>query len=119
MRFPITFTLLGLALLLTSCDPQPQGEKIVPSFDRTHNEMTIVVRTYPTHVQVTRELDEFHRQKGITKLPARHSLGWAAWNTEAPYACVINVKTPDRVDDDDVTTMGHELAHCLYGSYHK
>lgn len=119
LKLPLVIVGLGFALFLTSCEQQPQGEKVAPTFDRTNKEMTIMVRTYPTHVEVTRKLHEFNREKGITNSKPPHSLGWAAWNTEAPYACVINVKTPARVDDDDITTLGHELAHCIYGSYHK
>jgi hypothetical protein len=33
--------------------------------------------------------------------------------------CEIHVVTPRGVEDDYMTTWGHELAHCVFGTYHK
>lgn len=33
--------------------------------------------------------------------------------------CLIFVRKPAHVDDDRTTAVGHELLHCLLGSYHR
>ena len=54
--------------------------------------------------------------------------GFAAWSEQRTpdgilietdkNSCVIHTFQPKRQNDQLVRTMGHELLHCIYGSYH-
>jgi hypothetical protein len=46
---------------------------------------------------------------------------WHEWSVEpmnVEYECIIHTLRPRRIDDDNTLTLGHELLHCLYGTYH-
>jgi hypothetical protein len=117
MRLPWTMLILGTILFLVSCQ-----EKVYAPMEKQHNRsgkpIVITVYEYGSYGDVTRALSEFQR-KNKQPRTTDPSLGWAAWDLHEPYQCDIHVKTPDKIDDDDVKTLGHEMAHCLYGSYHK
>ena len=36
-----------------------------------------------------------------------------------PYWCEIHATRPKRADDEPMDTMGHELAHCVFGQFHE
>lgn len=38
---------------------------------------------------------------------------------DGEYVCLLFVQKPERVDDDRTTALGHEIAHCLLGDYHR
>ena len=49
-------------------------------------------------------------------------LGWAAWTRwdAAHPKCIIVVPVINNIfEKDKFITWGHELAHCVYGEYHK
>jgi len=66
----------------------------------------------------------------VHDLPRAHDLtglqGFALWY-EFPngkpedelYTCEIHIARPGRVDDTHTLTLGHEMLHCVYGSYHR
>lgn len=117
MRIPYTLISILAVLVLFGCEQKPLGPKMEKEHNRSGVPMTVTVYEHPTYNDVTRALDRFHREN---RIPRRNdpSLGWAAWDREPPYQCEVHIKPPDRLDDDDVMTLGHEMAHCLYGSYH-
>jgi hypothetical protein len=39
-------------------------------------------------------------------------------NEDGWVRCVIHTWKPKRVDDAPMETLGHEVAHCLFGRYH-
>lgn len=109
--------LAALMAILVACTPQQHstpGEAIVPEFNRSGEIMQVQVVVHPTLKQVQHTLDTFHG----TPQPAVY--GWSAWSLKGiPHQCEIHVATPGVVDDAMIKTWGHELAHCIYGSYHK
>lgn len=117
MRFPSAITTIVLALILVGCEEKTYVP-MAKEHNRSGNAITITVYEYTSYNDVTRALDKFHREN---KLPRRTdpSLGWAAWDREPPYQCEIHIKPPDKINDDDTMTLGHEMSHCLYGSYHR
>ena len=117
MRFPWVITMIGLVILLASCE-QRNYTPMDKEHNRTGKPITITVYEYGSYRDVSLALEKFQRK---TKQPVTQhtSLGWAAWDLEEPYQCEIHIKPPDKIDDDDTLTLGHEMAHCLYGSYHK
>jgi hypothetical protein len=80
----------------------------------------------------TDSLEEVYRITNnlSARTPIPEQWGFAAWNefrdregntVELPgeqYRCTIHTFQPKRQDDQLVLTMGHELLHCIYGSYH-
>lgn len=112
---------LCTVLLLNGCE---QGEHMEPTFDRTGSVVNVTVEIHDT----VRQVQDRYRQ--VHNLPRSHDLtglqGFAVWyewpsgepeNTE--YTCDIHVVQPRRVDDNNTLTLGHELLHCIYGSYHR
>ena len=37
---------------------------------------------------------------------------------DGEYFCLLFLQRPRRIDDDRTLALGHELLHCLLGSYH-
>ena len=44
-------------------------------------------------------------------------LGFAGFDNYG--ACHVFTMAPKYVDDQNVTTLGHEVLHCIYGKYHR
>lgn len=120
--------LLTLAILV-GCSEQHTSSNITPTIDRVGQEMTVKVFFYPD----ADSLEEAYRV--VMNLPSRTPVpeqwGFARWNewrspdgiyiepNSPRYWCNIYTMTPKRQEDQHVLTLGHELLHCLYGSYHK
>lgn len=85
--------------------------------NRSGKPITIVVYEYETYQEVSDALRRFQTEKNQSTTKET-SLGWAGWSKQEPYQCVIHIKPPTRINDSDTLTLGHEMAHCLYGSYH-
>jgi hypothetical protein len=112
-------------LLILSCSPESD---IKPTMDRTEQDILIRVVLHPNG----NSLEEAYRE--VNNLPARAPVpehwGFAAWNewrdsdgnsVDNPgeqYWCVIHAVEPKRQTDQRVLTLGHELLHCIYGSFH-
>lgn len=117
MRFPLALSLIALAFIIVGCQ-----EKTYTPMEKEHNRsgepITITVYEYKSYKDVSMALKIFQTERGqpVTK---DTSLGWSAWDREEPYQCEIHIKPPDKIDDDDMLTLGHEMSHCLYGSFHK
>ena len=117
MKLPWFMLIIGTVLFLASCE-----QKVYTPMQKEHNRtgkpMTVTVYEHPSYGDVTRALQRFQRENKQPRTTDQ-SLGWAAWDLHEPYQCDIHIKPPDNINDDDVMTLGHEMAHCLYGSYHK
>jgi len=103
--------LLSLALL-TSCEP---GERqIKQDFDRSGHEMRITVIFHESEQALNKEFRERFGNDGIQKL------GFAVYANPGrqPYWCEIHTTRPKMPDDQAMDTMGHELAHCVFGQFH-
>lgn len=129
----ITKTILGVGLLivviiLSSCETQ-QGEPVVGTLDRTGKPMQVTVHFYDNTRQVTEMYRKLHNIPRRNPVPEQ--LGFAMWpewrnqlgeNADKPegeeYDCEIHTLEPRFVDDGATMTLGHELLHCVYGSYH-
>ena len=107
---------IALILCLMSCE-QNYAPDIKQEHNRTGVPIIITTTEYPRYSDVSNSLDDFNKSFGK---PLNRDLeyGWSAWDKEAPYECVIHYKKPAKIDDADIMTLGHEMAHCLYGSYH-
>lgn len=108
------FSLLILFVLLISCTEAPK-DKIEKELFRANQENRISVYFYPTKRQLN---EEYNKRYGGNETERE---GFAVWANpgKMPYWCEIHVLEPIWIDDENTLTMGHELAHCIYGSYHK
>ena len=112
MRWLVLLTSL---FLLQSCDAGYN------SLDKTHDaegeEMIVKINVFSSH----EKLNDYIRKNDIENATVD---GLAQWrlkkNEDIPYRCDIFVVRPKRSNDYELQeTWGHELMHCVYGSYHK
>ena len=118
MRQYTRHKVLGVAaivLLMVSCEPAP-SKKISGTQDYSATQFPITVHTYDTKSELNKAIKD-KTQHGQTVE------GLALWflgkETSKMKRCEIHVVTPRGVEDDYMTTWGHELAHCVFGTYHK
>lgn len=108
--------ILSIQLFLVSCDNN-SVPKITKEIDRTNTPITLTVSVYGSRQKL---------QKAWRKHAKKHNLdedlivlGFAFWDAEEPYRCDIHVKDIKQLNDIEMETWGHELAHCVYGTYHE
>ena len=114
MKNKITI-LLGL-LLLVSCDSTQ--DSITKTHDVTGEYIDIRVTTFSND----RQLNKFLKSNDFSSQEVDGLARWAHPKNELSKVkrCDISVVEPYGVKDTrTLTTWGHELAHCIYGSYHK
>lgn len=108
-------TLAIMVLFLVSCDPSPD-KKLSGTQDYTGVQFPITVYTYDSREELNKAV-EGKKPKG------QRVEGLALWflkkENREMIRCEIHVVSPSKVDDEHILTWGHELAHCIYGTYHK
>lgn len=108
--------LVGL-LFLVSCG---EDAGINGDINRLEKEITVTVKTVSTDAELRNLYVELTGQRG--EIPDQY--GFAQWNVlsngEEPtdLNCQIYILTPKRKDDIQILTLGHEMAHCIWGTYH-
>lgn len=111
-------TIIGLAsiLSLVSCDQEPSEDVSAIDMNREGREIILVVTVYNS----LSELNDVRKE--ISKVED-DVIGLSQWNAEGTGTkdfCKIYVITlKSAIDRKQMETWGHELAHCLYGSYHE
>jgi hypothetical protein len=120
-----TLILVLFALLIISCSPESD---IKPTMDRTNQDIRVRVILHPNSAS----LEEAYRIANNLpeRTPVPEQWGFAAWNQwqdsdgnfidlpDQEYWCTIHAFEPRRQTDQRVLTLGHELLHCIYGSFH-
>lgn len=108
--------LVIVVLIMVSCEPSPDGKKISGTQDYSGTQFPITVYTYDN----TKDLNKAIKKKKSHK---RKVEGFSLWvlskKSGEMTRCEIHVVVPRNVADEHMTTWGHELAHCVYGTYHK
>ena len=104
--------LLSVALL-ASCDPVDR--EIKQDFDRSGEQLRITVIFHDSEASLNKAYTE--RFGGSRK---EKKLGFAVYANPGrqPYWCEIHTTRPKVADDQPMDTMGHELAHCVFGQFH-
>lgn len=116
--------LLTIGLLvfsLTSCDSRKEG--IEGSIDRVGQEIRTTVTFHENSVDLKLAYAEVHDIKPHEVPTGLEGFAvWYEWKNQEPenaeHECIIHTVEPRRVDDNNTLTLGHEMLHCLYGSYH-
>lgn len=122
MRSNINY-LVALAFVLmvglTSCgDDNRYGKPLERTHDYSEKFLDIKVVAFETE-------SDLHRYLQKNKLQKKKVKGLAIWNIDARnpsvvYDCTIYVVDPKGLKDNDrFETWGHELVHCVYGSFHE
>lgn len=118
--------LLLALLLLLGCEPA--GEKIQPTLDRTEYPITVTVYFYNSQADLMGRYRELHNLGPRDEVPKLWGFArWPQWQdqsgtaVEQPelFSCDIHSMKPKIVDDTATLTLGHELLHCIWGSYHQ
>ena len=118
--------ILVVLLSVQSCNLEP----VIPSFDRSEKEIPVTVYFYDNLKQVTDKYRELHDIDADLEIATRKGFAiWPEWRNKdnepidppegSILDCEIHTVRPKSVNDDATLTLGHELLHCLYGSYHK
>lgn len=98
-------------VLLVGCE---ESSKIKQDFDRSNQELRITVIFHDTEAELNRSYYDRFGNDGIKKQ------GYAVYANPGrqPYWCEIHTLRPRTSDDEPMATMGHELAHCVFGQFH-
>jgi len=108
MRKLLVKTALAVCLLTACGDPGDKRERMVKEFDRTDTDITVSLTIVKTEKDMRKKAINY--KEGLA--------GEAAWTLTGSH-CDIVIYEPKYVDDDAIVTLGHELAHCFWGLYHK
>ena len=125
----LAIIVIGSSLLLQSCDRPSHGPPFEKTYDRTgefirvkvvfHDDYESLTKAYFKYLTNTvemtdREKRDFlrnHRVAGFALIPMEAS--------DENYYCVIHQMRPHGQNDlESKRTLGHEMLHCLYGSWH-
>jgi hypothetical protein len=117
MRFPIAITTILACILIVSCDGKKQGEPMKKEYNRSGQLIEVVVIEHASYEELQQAFVERNARYGVD-IPPFGQVGWSAWSTDPPYQCEVHVVAPKYIDDEETLTLGHEMAHCLYGSFH-
>ncbi len=107
---------LGLAVILAG-PMTPLTTPMIHQYDRAETYISIKVRLYPDRESLYKAwLDD-----GGHDLPNGNALyGWSSTPENSENACIIHVTDIKYLEDRTaMNTWGHELGHCIYGSFHK
>lgn len=115
--------MIGLALVgyvsaflgLVSCSEKQEIEK---THDWTYEPIEVVVHVYPSEKEVTESYWLLHEEKYGKVTDDFERYGWAGWNEESNYCEIHTVDVKNKNDKAAIETLGHEMVHCLYGSWH-
>jgi len=116
------YILILFLFSLASCSDDNSTSAISGTTDRESKEIVITVNFVNTQGELRKLYSELTNTSN-NAVPDQY--GFAQWNEIADgseplsYNCQIYALRPTRVDDNQILTLGHELAHCIYGTYHK
>jgi hypothetical protein len=84
-------------------------------FDRSGRPQRITVYVYDSKAEMQRAKAD---RTGKTR--ERNLMGWSLWTNKEDMGSEIHVvKLRNGRDTRGMKTWGHELAHCIYGAFHK
>jgi len=99
--------LIFLFVFLVSCTPN--NNKMLKDFNREGQVLQITVHVYKNQKNLL---------KATKKYNSTNQIGLAVWNNK-DNNCDIFVIKPSGIKSNQDETWGHELRHCVYGTYHK
>lgn len=112
--------------LLMSCD-RLNDRPVIGSVDRAGKPITTTVYFYDTVEEVQAKFREVHNLphnyktnvQGFARWPEyRDHYGKPVADGNNPLDCEIHTVRPRKIDDEATLTLGHEMLHCVIGTYH-
>lgn len=97
-------------------DP-PSDYAYAPAFDRSKTQFPITIVTHESLNDLNNALQVWCKEYG-KPCDGIHVEGWSVYDLEKPWPCEVHVLRPARVEGRATSTLGHEVAHCIYGAYH-
>lgn len=124
----IKFLLLSITtLFLTSCDVI-KTEPLKGTLERSGKPIITTIYFYNSVEEVQDKFREVHNLsknhrtnvEGFSRWPEfRDSNGKPLSDDGQTLTCTIYTVRPTSIDDNATLTLGHELLHCIIGTYHK
>jgi len=113
--------------LFTGCD---RGKPLItPTIDREGVPITLTVFFYNTPQQVTTKYRQINNIDPSSHVQLRDGFAvWSEWrdeqgnsvtDPEQELTCEVHTAQPRRLEDQATMILGHEILHCIYGSYHR
>jgi hypothetical protein len=102
----ILFVIMIIGLLV-GCSKPPMKQDL----NRENETLEIHFFTFSNELEMIEDL----RNKGY-EVP-NELLGFSVWSPQ-DNKCEVYHVTPKYTDDIRTKTLGHEVAHCIYGSFH-
>ena len=107
-----------------------EDSDLTGSINRTGEPIQVAVNFYNSSAQVTNAYKEFHGIPKVRTIPLRDGFAvWTEWHDDEGndigkpeyerYTCEIHTLKPRRIDDKATLILGHEMLHCIIGSYHR
>lgn len=115
-----------MLFLLTSCDRNSES-KIDKKINRENLPIKTTVHFYNNLEELRKKYKEINKLDQKTEVYIEGFAIWPEWKDQSGNSvtpdgkelkCEIHTIRPSTVDDDAVLTLGHELLHCVYGTYH-
>lgn len=118
--FTVTLLLLVVGTLLSSCDKPTYGPELIKTHDYTNKQFPVTVMVFDDE----RKLNSYlHKEKLLDREETVDGMAkWALNKNDQSVMtrCTIYVVEPKGSKHySELTTWGHELVHCVYGSFHK
>ena len=114
-------------LLLTSCDKSNESN-IEQKINRESLPIKTTVHFYNNIEEVRKKYKEINNLDKNEEVFTEGFAIWPEWKDQSGNSvipegkelkCDIYTVRPSKTDDEAVLTLGHEMLHCIYGSYHK
>lgn len=96
-----------------------EPELVNKSVNNTGMFLRIKVVTYSDLDEVNQAYKDYLEERGRETSDIQRVNGWARWSNGPTQYCIIHVVEPLTAYDQVFRTWGHELAHCVYGPFHK
>lgn len=97
---------LLLGLILISCTGKTP---VLGDFNKEGQVLNITVKVYSNQKALLKATEKYNTTKQV---------GLAVWNN-SNNDCTIHVIEANYIKSKQDKTWGHELRHCVYGSFHK
>lgn len=115
--FKVVLVTFICGFMLVSCDSQK--EELVETHNYEGREFKIIVEVFDSRLELNKTLEKLYPEYKGKELE-----GLALWSItkdmENMDLCTVYVVRPKHAEDNpEFTTWGHELVHCIYGSFHK
>ncbi|MBF84556.1 MAG: hypothetical protein CL489_08790 [Acidobacteria bacterium] len=109
--------LLGYCLLFLYVNYNTERKGITSTHDWTYQGIEIVPHVYPSKAEVNEAYKVWVSSQGYN-YDHQERVGWATWSDDN-YCEVHFPRIKNENDKETLEIIGHEIAHCFYGNWHK